>query len=95
MRFRILLPHTQNAIGAVGSGRREMGKRSVQQAVFDSKEATRAAKAGHQMAVNELALVPRHMLGEGNPNHPRYDLHIFGVHADEFMAKQYRATSHA
>jgi hypothetical protein len=67
-----------------------MERRTVPQAVFDSPEAIRAAKAGHAMACRELDATPRSSLGEGNPNHPRYDLHIFGIHADEFMSKQYK-----
>lgn len=50
-----------------------MTKRTVPQAVFDSPAAIRAAKAGHAAATRELAETPRHLLGEGNPNHPRYD----------------------
>jgi len=72
----------------------KVATRTVQQAVFDSPQAIKAAKAGHAMACAELEATPRHMLDEGNPNHPKYDLHIFGVHVDEFMAKQY-PSSHA
>ena len=68
-----------------------MSKRTVPQAVFDSPEAKRIAAAGHAQACAELARTPRHLLGEGNPNHPRYDLHLFGYHVDEFMAKQHKA----
>lgn len=48
-------------------------KRTVQQSVFESKDAIRAAKAGHKLACDELNATPRHLLNEGNPNHPMYD----------------------
>jgi hypothetical protein len=66
-----------------------MNKRTIPQSVFDSPEAIRAAKAGHAEAVSELNKLPRHMLGEGNPNHPMYDLKLFGYDVKEFLAKQY------
>lgn len=55
-----------------------MNKRTVPQAVFDTRQAIAAAKAGHQQACEELARVPVDQLGEGNPNHPRYDDKLFG-----------------
>lgn len=64
-------------------------KRTVPQAVFDSKDALRISKVGHKQACDELDRTPRHMLNEGNPNHPMYDS-IFGYDRDEFLAKQYR-----
>jgi hypothetical protein len=66
-------------------------KRTVPQAAFDSAEALRVARAGHNQACEALDRTPRHMLDEGNPNHPRYDLQLFGQPADQFMARQYRA----
>lgn len=66
-----------------------MTKRTVPQAVFDSPQALKAAKQGHAQACQELADTPRHMLDEGNPNHPRYDLHLFGQHHETFMRRQY------
>ena len=68
-----------------------MSKRTVSQAVFDSPEALRIARAATKEATEQLDRMPRHMLDDGNPNHPRYDLHLFGVPAAEFMARQYRA----
>lgn len=65
-------------------------KITVPQSVFDSPEALRAAAAGHRQAVADLDRVPRHLLDEDNPNHPRYDLHLFGVPAGRFLAGQYR-----
>lgn len=65
-------------------------KRTVQQSVFDSKEAIRAAKAGHKLACDELNATPRHLLNEGNPNHPMYDTKLFGYNVTEFMARQYK-----
>mgnify|MGYP000548300409 CR=1 FL=1 len=64
-------------------------KRVVPQFVFDSPEALRAAKAGHAKACEELAKTPRHKLDPGNPNHPDYDLKLFGYSVTEFLAKQY------
>lgn len=67
-----------------------MQKRTVPQAVFDSPEAQRAARQGHAQACRELADTPRHLLSSGNPNHPQYDLHLFGEHHQTFMQRQYR-----
>lgn len=64
-------------------------KRTVPQAVFDSKDAIRIAKIANKQAVEELNNTPRHMLSEGNPNHPMYD-QLFGYDREEFMAKQYK-----
>lgn len=64
-------------------------KTTVAQAVFDSKEARRIQAAGHAEACRELEFTPRHMLDEGNPNHPMYDT-IFGYDRDEFLSKQYK-----
>ena len=64
-------------------------KRTVPQAVFDSKEAQQAARAGHRAACAELERTPRHLLDEGNPNHPRYELLLFGYPEAELLAKQY------
>jgi hypothetical protein len=65
-------------------------RRTVPQAVFDSREALRAAREGHRQACEELARTPCHLLGEGNPNHPRYDWTLFGYDEREFLAKQYQ-----
>jgi hypothetical protein len=67
-----------------------MEKRTVPQAVFDSKEALRVAREGYRQACDELDRTPRHLLDEGNPNHPRYDRKLFGYDEQEFLAKQYR-----
>ena len=67
-----------------------MIKRTVPQAVFDSPQALRAAKRGHEEACRELANTPRRMLDEGNPNHPMYDLHIFGEHHETFLRRQHK-----
>ena len=64
-------------------------KRTVPQAVFDSPEALRVAKQAHKEACEQLDRTPRHLLDEGNPNHPRYD-ELFGYDRDVFLAKQYR-----
>lgn len=66
-------------------------KRTVSQSVFESATARRVIKAGMGDATSELNATPRHLLDPGNPNHPSYDLHIFGRPANEFMAMQYRA----
>lgn len=65
-------------------------KRTVPQAVFNSPEANRAAREGHLQACRELENTPRHLLDEGNPNHPNYDLKLFGYDVPEFLAKQYK-----
>lgn len=70
-----------------------MEKRTVSQAVFDSPEAQRVARQGHAQACRELADTPRHLLNPGNPNHPQYDLHIFGEHHQLFMRRQYRGAA--
>lgn len=64
-------------------------RKTVLQAVFDSPAARKVAREGHAQACRELAATPRHMLDEGNPNHPRYDLHLFGEHHEKFLARQY------
>lgn len=46
-------------------------------------------RSAHLDAVNQLNNKPRHMLDEGNPNHPMYD-QIFGYDRETFMAKQYK-----
>jgi len=66
-------------------------KRTIPQCVFESKAAIAAISRGHRRATLELSSTPRHLLDEGNPNHPIYDLHIFGEHADIFMSRQYKS----
>lgn len=58
---------------------------------YDSKEAKRIIKAAIKQSTDDLNNTPRHMLDTSNPNHPNYDLHIFGYHCDELLAKQYKA----
>ncbi len=65
-------------------------KRDIPQAVFDSKDARRIQSSGHHEACAELDRQPRHMLDDGNPNHPMYNNKIFGFDEREFIAKQYR-----
>lgn len=65
-----------------------MNKRTVPQSVFDSKSALRIAREATNAATEELNNTPRHLLDEGNPNHPMYD-QIFG-YDQIFMAKQYK-----
>ena len=62
---------------------------TVPQAVFDTKAALKAERAGHDAACRELGMTPRHLLNEGNPNHPNYDK-LFGYDQDVFLARQYR-----
>ena len=69
----------------------DMKKVTVLQSVFESPAALRAAKRGHEAACLELANTPRHLLGEGNPNHPMYDLQLFGEHHESFIKRQYKA----
>lgn len=69
-----------------------MQKRSVPQAVFDSPEALRVAKAGHREACQQLALTPRHLLDPSNPNHPdNFTVRLFGHEESQLLAKQYRS----
>jgi len=65
-------------------------KRTVHQAVFDSADALRIARQATREATAALDRTPRHLLDQSNPNHPDYDLHLFGVPAAEFMARQYK-----
>jgi hypothetical protein len=65
-------------------------KRTVPQAVSDTPEALQAARRGHQQACRDLERTPRHRLDPGNPNHPDYDLKLFGHDAAALLAKQYR-----
>ena len=65
-------------------------KRTVLQGVFDSPEARRIQREAHRLACADLERLPRHMLDKGNPNHPDYDLHIFGEHYESFMGRQYK-----
>ena len=62
-------------------------KRSIPQAIFESKEALRTAKAAHEAACRELEAKPRHMLDIGDPNHPIHD-GIFGYETESFLRKQ-------
>ncbi len=62
----------------------------IPQAIFDSPAALRIAHAATKEATDELNRTPRHLLDEGNPNHPMYDLHIFGEHVESFMRRQYK-----
>ena len=59
-------------------------------AIYDTKEVKRIIKEAVRQSVKELSDTPRHMLDTSNPNHPNYDLHIFGYHCDDFLAKQYK-----
>ncbi len=54
------------------------------------KKWERMAKEAVEESIEELNNTPRHLLDEGNPNHPMYDLHIFGYHHEEFLKKQYK-----
>lgn len=64
--------------------------KTVPQSVFDSIEARKVAERGHAEACAELESMPRHALNENNPNHPRFDLHLFGVHYKVFLQRQYK-----
>jgi hypothetical protein len=85
------LVHSTQPLNGAESLAGKRVKRSVAQAVFDSADAKRIQRQGHAEACRELANTPRHLLGDGNPNHPMYDLHLFGIPANEFMARQYKA----
>lgn len=66
------------------------GTGDTMNAIYDTKEAKRLIKEAVRQSVKELSDTPRHMLNPSNPNHPNYDLHIFGYHCDDFLAKQYK-----
>lgn len=70
-----------------------MADRTIPQAVFESPEALRVIKAGHEQACRELERKPIHQLDEGDPNHPMYDLHLFGEHHATFLSRQYQAAA--
>lgn len=65
-------------------------KRTVPQSIFESKEALKIARQAHIEACRELDNTPRHLLDEGNPNHPMYDNKLFGYGVEEFLKKQYK-----
>ncbi len=77
-----------------------MQKRTVAQAVFDSKDAKRIAKVAMKEA--DDAIYAQHVRGifdDGDPNHPKYNngynyatgkfVNLFGYSQDELLAKQY------
>lgn len=66
----------------------KLKRRDVPQSVFDSPAARRIAKIAIREATEELNRTPRHLLDEGNPNHPQYDM-LFGYDREAFMRKQY------
>ena len=66
------------------------GTGETMNAIYDTKEVKRLIKEAVRQSVKELSDTPRHMLDPSNPNHPDYDLHIFGYHCDDFLAKQYK-----
>lgn len=66
-----------------------MKKIFIPQSVFDSPQALAIAKAGHKQACADLARKHPSDLGEGNPNHPKYES-LFGYERNDFMNKQYR-----
>jgi hypothetical protein len=45
----------------------------IPQAVFDSRDARNIARRGTDAATQALQCTPRESLGDGNPNHPRYN----------------------
>ena len=57
------------------------------QSVFDAFSTT-ARRITAEVA-RELESTPRHLLPEGNPNHPMYDLQLFGEHYADFMQRQF------
>lgn len=70
-----------------------MTKRSIPQPVFDSSDARRVIKAGNAEACRDLERKPCHLVGEGDPNHPMYELHLFGEHYSTFMNRQHRVSA--
>lgn len=66
-------------------------KRSVPQPVFESAEARRVQKLGHQQACTELEakFAAGGPFDEGDPNHPMHQRKLFGYGESELLAKQY------
>ena len=77
-----------------------MEKRTVAQAVFETKEAKRIAVRAMKEA--DEVIYSQHLCGifdEGDPNHPKYNkgynyatgkfVNLFGYSQDELIAKQY------
>ncbi len=58
------------------------------QSIFDNS--AKLIKKTVADSVRELESTPRHMLDPSNPNHPDYDLKLFGYDAGDFMAMQYK-----
>lgn len=64
--------------------------KEIQMSIFDTKEAKKIAKNAMKDADRELSLRLPHEIPESDPNHPMYDLHVFGEHYADFMRKQYK-----
>ena len=58
------------------------------QAVFDNY--AKLIKKAVADSVRELNSTSRPLLDKSNPNHPDYDLKIFGYDADKLMQMQYK-----
>jgi hypothetical protein len=65
-------------------------KRDIPQSVFDSPEGRRRIKRAVAESIAELNATPRHLLDPDNPNHLSHDLHLFGEHYGQFLARQYK-----
>lgn len=65
-------------------------KRDVPQSVFDSLEARKVQRDAIRESTRELNATPLHLLDPSNPNHPDYDLQLFGMHYKAFMQMQYK-----
>ena len=65
-------------------------KRSIPQFVFDSPQARKIQRDAVRESMRELNATPRHLLDPSNPNHPNYDLQLFGMHYAVLMGKQYK-----
>ncbi len=65
---------------------------SPSQATFDAFIKSPQGRSAYKQACEELDATPRHLLDTGNPNHPQYDLHIFGIHHQKLMAMQHKPT---
>lgn len=58
--------------------------------IFESKEVKQMARKAVAQSKQELDNTPRHLLDKSNPNHPDYDLKLFGYNVDEFLSKQFK-----
>lgn len=57
---------------------------------YNDPAVTKMLKRATKQSEDELNAIPRHLLDKGNPNHPDYDIKLFGYSVEMFLAKQYK-----